>query len=126
MISRLTAAINCEHRMRQVRAAQQTRFVRGAPDRINRFVLEQKNFIGAFRMLVFIGNDLFLKCECVLEIDPAKPGNSQIGHICFAPGTPIRADSCALKWVKPIARASAASASGVSVKPRSARTMNAT
>ena len=47
-------------------------------------------------------------------------------HICVISRTPSRAVSAARKCVSPIASASAASASGVSVKPRSARTMNAT
>src|SRR5581483_5382597 len=126
MISRLPAAINCEHRVRQVGRVQQTRFIGRAPDRINRFVLEQKNFIGAIRMLVLMGNNVFLERERVGESDPAKPHNAKISHICFAPGIPIRADSCALKWVKPIASASAASESGLSVNPRRALTIKAT
>jgi hypothetical protein len=47
-------------------------------------------------------------------------------HICAAPGIPNRAASWVRKWVSAMARASAESASGVSVNPSSARIMNAT
>jgi hypothetical protein len=47
-------------------------------------------------------------------------------HICAAPGIPNRAASWVRKWVSAMARASAESASGVSVNPSNARIMNAT
>ena len=47
-------------------------------------------------------------------------------HICAAPGIPNRAVSWARKWVSAMARASAESASGVSVNPSNARIINAT
>src|SRR5690348_13280953 len=109
-----------------MRPAQQTRFVRRATNGVNGFVLEQQDLVGRLGFFAFLGDDFFLKFECISKCDASKPTNAKLVHICFAPGIPIRAASCARMWVRPIASASAASASGVSVKPRSARTMNAT
>ena len=45
VISRLTAAIDREKRIGKMRRAEQTRFVRRSPNRVNRFVFEQKHFV---------------------------------------------------------------------------------
>ena len=45
VIGRLAAAIDRKKRIGKMRCAQQTRSIGGAPDRVNRLVLEQKQFV---------------------------------------------------------------------------------
>src|SRR5260370_25159501 len=110
-IGRVPAAVDRKKWMRQMRSAQQTRFVRRAPDGVNRFVLEQEHLIGRIAIFSLSHNNVFLERKRVGEIDLAEPANSKItcpaggpsrtglsrrrAHICVAPGIPIRAVSCA-------------------------------
>src|SRR5205823_12641957 len=139
--------------MRQMRRTEQAGSVRCAANCVNRLMLKQKQFVFQRAVLAFLGKEFFLQYERVGKIHSAKPTHAKIWraellrrqrrfarhrlrlglagarpsiHICAPLGTPKRAASCERRCVKPIASASAASASGVSVKPRSARTMNAT
>src|SRR5438094_5035097 len=93
-------------------------------------MLEQKQFIFQRPILPFLGKEFFLQRQRIGKFHSPEPAHAKIRHgfvhICAPTGTPKRAASCERRCVKPIASASAASASGVSVKPRSARTMNAT
>src|SRR5205814_10384777 len=95
------------------------------------------------------GVDGFLQLKPGTEMDSAEPARGDGGwsaelcdavglagvrpsihcdalHICLHSDPPSFATSCPRKWVSPMARASAASAPGVSVRPRRARTMKAT
>src|SRR2546430_6308318 len=127
VISRLTATVDGKKWMRQMRCTEQAGSVRCAANCVYGLMLEQKQFIFQRAIFSFLAHDFFLQCECVGESHPAEPAYAKIAiHICTPPGTPRRAASCERRWVKPIASASAASASGVSFKPRSARTMKAT
>src|SRR5438445_13791179 len=102
-----------------------------APDCGNLVVLEQKQIIFQSALVALFGHNLFLQGERVRKFHSAEPTHIKriiMGdvHICVPPESPSAAASCARKCVRAIASASAASASGVSVKPRSARTINAT
>src|SRR5689334_4315756 len=113
--------------MRQGRFERQARAVRRSPDGIDRVVLEQKQMIWQRTVGPFRGHQCFLPRQGFLKANTAEPLNLELlAHICFAPGNPTRAPSCARKCVNPIASASAASWSGVSVRPRRARTIKAT
>src|SRR5712692_10959133 len=63
MIGRLAAAVDRKKWMRQMRSAQQTRFVRRAPDGVNRFVLEQEHFVGRIAIFALSRNNVFLERE---------------------------------------------------------------
>src|SRR5207245_4791993 len=111
MIGRLAAAVDRKKWMRQMRSAQLTRFVRRAPDGVNRFVLEQEHFVGSSAIFALSRNNVFLERKRVSEFDLAEPADSKIAcyagglcrraHICVAPGIPTRAVSCARTCVRP-------------------------
>src|ERR1700686_4795553 len=110
-----------------MRRVHQARLVRRPANRVNRLMLEQKQLVDGVWILPLFRDQFLLERERFFEIHAAKPVALEwLVHICFSAGIPRHAASCALKWVSPMASASAASAAGVSVKPRSARTMNAT
>src|SRR6202171_4169757 len=126
VIGRLAAAINRKKRMRQMRRIHQARLVRRPADRVNRLMFEQKQLVAGVSILPLFRDQFFLERERFSEIHAAKPAPLEcLVHICFSAAIPRRAASCARRWVSPMASASAASAAGVSVKPRSARTMKA-
>ena len=127
VIGRLAAAINGKERMRQEGGIDQARLIRRSADRVNRFVLEKKQLVGSVAILALFRDQFLLQPERSLKIRAAEPTPRKcLVHICFSAAIPRRAPSCERKWVRPMASASAASASGVSVRPRSARTINAT
>src|SRR5437762_10271770 len=142
MICCLAATIDREKWMRQMCGPEfaiptwsgscsgQTGLIRSAPDCVNRFMLEQKQLVLQRGVVPFPGDDFFLQRQRLREFNSAEPTHikrtSDGIHICIPPGRPRVTASCARRCVRAIASASAASASGVSVKPRSARTINAT
>ncbi len=127
VIGRLAAAIDGKKRMWQMGCIHQARLIGRPADRINRFVLEKKQLVGGVAILSLFGDQFLLERERFFEIHAAEPAPlKRLVHICFLAGIPWRAASCERKCVRPMASASAASASGVSVRPRSARTMKAT
>src|SRR5207248_11403491 len=103
---------------------------RGTAIWVYQLSLDQKQFIFQQSILPFSGKEFSLQQERIGKFHSPEPAHPKIRHdfvhICAPLGTPKRAASCERRCVKPIASASAASASGVSVRPRSARTMNAT
>ena len=127
---------------------EQTGLIRSTPDCVNRFMLEQNQLIFHRGVVPFPGDAFFLQRQSVSEFNSPEPVDIEGGsarcadsrklsgqhavptscciHICMPPAIPSCAASCARTCVSAMASASAASASGVSVKPRSARTMNAT
>src|SRR5947207_4725748 len=148
MIGCLPAAIDLEKRMRQMRSTAQARLVGRPANRVNRIVFEQQDSVGNVWIVSFLRDNFFLQRQGVGKIHSAEPAHYDRRdsprrvlaarkrvppemikfdtHICAAPGIPNRAASCARKWVSAIARASAESASGVSVNPSNARIMKAT
>src|SRR5947207_5676747 len=124
--------------MGQVRRAQEARLIRRASDGVNRFVFEEEQLVGSEVIGALAGDDRFLQLKRVSETDSAEPARGDRGwraelcdavglagvrpsihcdalHICLHSDTPSFATSCPRKWVSPMARASAASAPGVSV-----------
>src|SRR5438874_13429749 len=142
MICCLAATIDRKKWMRQMRGTKfsistrsgscggQTGLIWSTPDCVNRLMLEQKQLIFHRGVVPFPGDDFFLQHQRLCEFNSAKPTHikrtSDGIHICIPPGRPRATASCARRCVRAMASASAASASGVSVKPRSARTMKAT
>src|SRR5262249_42838119 len=128
MICCLTATINGEKRMRQMRGAKfatanlprrgQTGLIRSAPDGVNGFMLEQKQLIFHRGVVPLSGDDFFLQRQRLREFHSTEPAyaKKRCGvHIWMPPAIPSRAASCARRCVRAIASASAASGSGVSV-----------
>src|SRR5438128_1284511 len=99
MIGRLTAAIDGEERMWQMRSAQQTGLIRSAPDCVNRFMLEQEQFVQLGQIFSLRRDNFLLHRERTSESLSPNPThvniNNRGAHICVAPGRPNLALSCA-------------------------------
>src|SRR5438552_5455948 len=73
VIRRLTSTIDREEWMWQMRGAQQTGLIRSTPNCVNRFVLEQEQFVRMGRICSFFRDNFFLQSKSISEVRPAKP-----------------------------------------------------
>ena len=113
----LSAAVDFDDGMREGGGAE-AGAVALASDGVDRVVLEEEELVGGLAGGAG-GEGFFLEVEGGLVGEASEPAGGRRGHRGMAVAR-------RLKWVTPMARASAASGGGVSVSPRMARIMNAT
>src|SRR5437899_12512893 len=94
MIGRLTAAIDGEERMRQMRGAPQTGLIRSAPDCVNRLMLEQEQFDQLGRIFSLRRDNFLLQRQRACEFHSAAPARGEIQaertHSCRSSSAPRR------------------------------------
>src|SRR6266704_292233 len=83
VIRRLTSTIDREEWMWQMRGAQQTGLIRSTPNRVNRFVLEQEEFVRMGKICSFFRDNFFLQAERTREFHSPEPTHSEIWRAEF-------------------------------------------
>ena len=126
VVGGLTAAIGAVDRVGEKGFLTEAGIVPVAPHRIDGFMLEKEQVVFEIARDLSV-EDGFLQVEALVVGDPAEPsGRNFPAHrlrVAVMRGT---GEAIVLRWVNPMAIASAASLGGVSVSPSRARIIKAT